>query len=93
MVLPSTDAAYLSNPAPTYPRLSKRLGEQGVVVIRVFISTQGLAEKAEVRASSGYARLDDVALATVQRWRFVPGKRGAEPEAMWFNVPIRFVLD
>ena len=33
------------------------------------------------------------ALATVQRWRYVPGKRAGVPEAMWFNVPIRFVLD
>ena len=35
----------------------------------------------------------EAALATVQRWRYVPGKRAGVPEAMWFNVPIRFVLD
>ena len=69
------------------------MGEQGTVVIRVFISTEGRAEKAEVRTSSGYARLDETALTTVQRWRFVPGQRAGVPEAMWFNVPIRFVLD
>lgn len=92
-VPPSTDADYLNNPAPVYPRMSQRMGEQGTVVIRVFISTEGRAEKAEVRTSSGYARLDETALTTVQRWRFVPGQRAGVPEAMWFNVPIRFVLD
>jgi periplasmic protein TonB len=93
VVLPSGDADYLNNPAPAYPRMSRRMGEQGTVVVRVFISTEGRAEKAEVRTSSGYSRLDEAALDTVQRWRYMPGKRGGVPEAMWFNVPIRFVLD
>ena len=93
VVLPSSDADYLNNPPPIYPRMSRRMGEQGTVLVRVFISTEGRAEKAEIRTSSGYARLDEAALETVQRWRFVPGKRAGQPEAMWFNVPIHFVLD
>lgn len=93
VVLPSTSADYLNNPAPPYPRVSKRLGEQGTAVIRVLINTEGRAEKAEVRTSSGHARLDDTALNTVLAWRFVPGQRNGVAEAMWFNVPIRFVLD
>jgi protein TonB len=93
VVLPSTSADYLNNPAPPYPRQSKRLGEQGTVIIRVLITPEGHAEKAEIRTSSGYLRLDETALSTVQRWRFVPGQRNGAPEAMWFNVPIRFVLD
>ena len=93
MVLPSSDADYLNNPPPAYPRMSRRLGEQGTVLVRVFINAEGRAEKADIRTSSGYPRLDDAALETVQRWRYVPGKRAGQPEAMWFNVPIRFVLD
>lgn len=93
VMLPSTNADYLNNPTPPYPRVSKRLGEQGTVLIRVLINTEGRAEKAEVRTSSGYTRLDDTALSTVQAWRFVPGQRNGVPEAMWFNVPIHFVLD
>lgn len=93
LVLPSSDADYLNNPAPAYPRMSKRLGEQGTVIVRVFIGLPGSAEKAEIRQSSGYDRLDAAALETVQRWRYVPGKRHGNPEAMWFNVPVRFVLE
>lgn len=93
MVLPSSDADYLNNPAPVYPRMSRRLGEQGTVVVRVLINTEGRAEQAEIRTSSGYARLDEAALDTVKRWRYVPGKRAGTAEAMWFNVPVRFVLD
>lgn len=93
VVLPSSDADYLHNPPPAYPRMSRRMGEQGTVLVRVFINAEGRAEKAEIRTSSGYARLDEAALETVQRWRYIPGQRAGQPEAMWFNVPIRFVLD
>ena len=91
--LPSSDAAYLNNPKPPYPVLSKRLGEQGKVVVRVLIGTDGTAQQAEIRTSSGYDRLDQAALTTVLKWRYVPGKRGGVAEAMWFNVPINFVLE
>ena len=93
VVLPSSDADYLHNPPPAYPRMSRRMGEQGTVVLRVFISAEGHAEKAEIRTSSGHPRLDEAALDTVKRWRYVPGQRAGQAEAMWFNVPVRFVLD
>ena len=38
-------------------------------------------------------RLDKAAITSVQRWRFVPGKRNGIPEAMWYIVPINFVLE
>ena len=91
--LPSSSADYLNNPRPPYPPLSKRLGEQGKVVVRVFIEVDGTAARAEVRQSSGFERLDQTAVQTVLRWRYVPGKRAGVPEAMWFNVPINFVLE
>lgn len=91
--LPSSNADYLNNPPPAYPPLSKRLGEQGKVVVRAFIEANGTATKAEVRTSSGYDRLDQAALQTVLKWRYVPGKRAGVIEGMWFNVPIHFVLE
>jgi protein TonB len=91
--LPSSDADYLQNPKPAYPPISKRLGEQGKVVVRVLIGVDGTAQKAEIRQSSGFDRLDQAALATVQKWRYVPGKRAGVAEAMWFNVPVNFVLE
>ena len=91
--LPSSNAQYLQNPKPAYPTLSKRLGEQGKVVVRVLIGADGNAQKAEIHQSSGYSRLDQAALNTVLAWRYVPGKRGSVPETMWFNVPINFILE
>ncbi len=91
--LPSSDADYLQNPKPTYPPLSKRLGEQGKVIVRVLIGADGQPKKAEPKQSSGFERLDQAALTTVMKWRYVPGKRGGVAEDMWFNVPINFVLE
>jgi periplasmic protein TonB len=91
--LPSSNADYLQNPKPAYPALSKRLGEQGKVVVRVLIDADGVPQQAELRQPSGFDRLDQAALSTVLKWRYVPGKRGGVAEAMWFNVPINFVLD
>lgn len=91
--LPSSSADYLNNPRPPYPPLSKRLREQGRVVVRVFIDANGSASQADIRTSSGYERLDQTALQTVLRWRYTPGKRNGVPEGMWFNVPINFVLE
>jgi protein TonB len=91
--LPSSNAGYLNNPKPTYPAISRRLGEQGKVVLRVFIDAEGSPQQIEIRQSSGYERLDQQALDAVRRWRFVPGKRNGVPEAMWNIVPINFVLE
>ena len=91
--LPTHVAAYLQNPKPDYPALSVRRGEQGQVVLNVLIGIDGKAQKAEIAKTSGFERLDAAALATVLRWRYVPGKRGGVPEEMWFKVPLAFVLD
>jgi protein TonB len=91
--LPSTDADYLQNPRPAYPAISRKLREQGKVVVDVLIGPDGAAQQAKVQASSGFDRLDAAALATVQRWRYVPGKKGGVATAMWFSVPINFVLE
>lgn len=90
--LPSSNADHLNNPKPPYPPLSKRLREDGTVVLRVFIKADGTASEAEIQTSSGYDRLDQTARQTVLRWRYVPGKRNGVPEAMWFNVPLTFQL-
>ena len=91
--LPSSEAHGLNNPKPVYPRASRRLNEQGQVMVRVFVATDGSPQQGEIKTSSGFDRLDQEALRTVMRWRFVPGQRFGTPEAMWFNVPVNFVLE
>jgi protein TonB len=93
VVPPSFEAAYLRNPAPVYPQMSKRRGEEGTVLLRVFVNAQGAAEKVAVRTSSGYPLLDEAAHDTVHRWRFVPARQGDQPVAAWVLVPVVFKLE
>ena len=79
---------------PSPPTLAvRRMGEQGQVLVRAFVDTKGMPSRVEVARSSGFERLDKTAVDTVLRWRFVPGKRGGEPVAMWVEVPIVFELN
>lgn len=89
---PRFDADYLDNPTPPYPTISRRLGEQGRVMLRVRVGTDGQALDVQLHASSGSARLDLSALETVRRWRFVPARLGTEPIAATVLVPIVFSL-
>jgi protein TonB len=87
------DADYLRNPPPPYPPLSRRMGEEGRVILRVSVNPQGTADAVEVRTSSGSARLDESALKTVRNWRFIPAKRGDVAVQSWVLVPIIFKLE
>ena len=93
VVMPSSNAGYLNNPRPAYPSISRRMGEEGKVMLRVYVNAQGLPEQIELQQSSGFERLDKAAMDAVRRWKFVPGTRNGVPEAMWNIVPINFVLE
>ena len=87
------DADYLHNPAPPYPPQSRRMSEEGRVILRVEVSAEGRAENVEIKTSSGSARLDESALRTVRSWRFIPAKRGETAVDSWVLVPIIFKLE
>jgi len=86
------DADYLSNPKPVYPPASRRLGEEGKVLLRVHVNAEGLPLAVEIKTSCGFPRLDESARAAVERWRFVPARRGSEAIDSWVAVPIVFSL-
>ncbi|MCE3255584.1 MAG: tonB [Rickettsiaceae bacterium] len=87
------DAAYLKNPTPSYPPLSRKLKEQGLVLLDVYVSEAGNVKEIKIAKSSGFSRLDNAALATVKNWRFVPAKKDQQLVASWVQVPINFVLE
>ena len=87
------DAAYLHNPKPVYPVASRRLGEEGRVLLRVRVSAHGLPAEVDVKQSSGFPRLDEAARAAVERWRFVPARQGTEAVEASVLVPLHFSLD
>ncbi|GLW60858.1 hypothetical protein Hthe01_12070 [Hydrogenophilus thermoluteolus] len=89
---PSAYASYLNNPPPDYPTASRRLGEEGTVIIRALIEEDGHASIVQVEKSSGYLRLDRAAEEGVKKWKFKPGKKNGIPVAMWHLIPIKFEL-
>ncbi|WP_319238492.1 energy transducer TonB [uncultured Propionivibrio sp.] len=87
------DADYLRNPAPAYPSMSRRLGEEGKTILRVHVLSDGSADQVDIKTSSGSLRLDESAQRTVGTWKFVPAKRGGTPVESWVLVPITFRLE
>jgi len=85
-------ADYLRNPKPRYPLLSRRMGEEGLVTLRVLVTAAGEPREVELKESCGFPRLDQAAQEVVRSWRFVPARRGESPVDAWVVVPIRFTL-
>jgi protein TonB len=93
VVPPRSDAAHLNNPAPAYPPISRRLGEQGRVQLDVYILADGSVGEVKLKRSSGYPRLDQAALEAVRQWRYQPARRGSEAIPFWYVQPLTFSQD
>lgn len=78
---------------PAYPPLSRRLGEEGKVVLRVELDEQGSVSAARIATASGFARLDEAALAAVKTWRCTPARRDGQPVRAVALQPFKFVLE
>lgn len=80
------------NLPPSYPRLARRRGYEGTVLLRVRVSAEGRCLAVEVVTSSGYASLDRAAVEAVQKWEFEPARSdGVAVEAV-VEAPFRFRL-
>ncbi len=73
--------------------MSRRLGEQGKVIVTVLVDSDGSAKSARVKVSSGFDRLDEAAREYILRCRFVPGKINGVPQAMSYDAPVNYVLN
>lgn len=91
--LPSTDADYAQNCKPVYPAMSRRLGEQGKVIVKVVVGADGLPKQVDVGRSSGFDRLDEAARDAMLRCRFSPGKVNGVAQPMAYDAPVNFVLN
>ena len=75
-----------------YPPLSKKLREQGKVILRVLIDEQGRAADIQVQSSSGYARLDSAAQQAVRLAEFKPYQTGGVTHRVYVTIPLEFAL-
>ena len=84
--------SYSHQEQPTYPSMSKRLGEQGVVMLRITISETGMPENIQIETSSGFERLDKAAVEAAKKSRFNPYKRNNKPMRVTVTAPNRFTI-
>lgn len=77
---------------PTYPPAARRAGEEGTVRLKVLVDEKGRPKDVSVATSSGFARLDEAAVAAVRKWRFVAATNGTNPISAWTQVAITFRL-
>jgi protein TonB len=84
---------YRINPAPKYPRIARRRGYQGTVVLEVLVDRNGRVGDLRVYATSGHSILDKAAMDSVEDWQFKPGMKGDQKVEMWVRIPVRFQLN
>ncbi len=83
---------YRDNPLPFYPRIARKRGIQGTVILDVFVEADGRVGDLRIAESSNHRMLDRAAQKTVRQWRFEPGREGERSVAMWVRVPVDFRL-
>jgi protein TonB len=77
---------------PEYPAQSKRMGEEGTVVLLLLVAEDGHVADSKIDKSSGFPRLDEAALRESRRWRLIPGKEGDKPIMAWGRFAMVFRL-
>jgi protein TonB len=78
---------------PRYPLGSRLRGEEGLVVVRAYLSPAGIVRDVDIAKSSGYPALDEAARRAVRSARFRPFVPHNESETeRVVELRIRFVL-
>jgi protein TonB len=78
---------------PEYPPLSRRREEQGSVVLKFLIGTDGRVLESRVEQSSGHARLDEAARLGLSQCQFKPGTVDGKPEPSWASLKYTWRLE
>jgi protein TonB len=70
--------------APYYPSASKRLNEEGSVVVLIYVAPNGRVTDSKVETSSGVQRLDEATIKCVtSQGRFEPQRVGNDAVGSW----------
>jgi periplasmic protein TonB len=88
----ASQLGYLVPPNPIYPARSRKAGEQGTVMVRVFLDIAGRPAQVSLQTSSGHPALDESAVSAVRAAQFRPYAEGGIAQPVWVLVPINFVL-
>jgi periplasmic protein TonB len=88
-----TDSDWVRVPEVEYPLASRRLKEEGTVVVRALIDTRGVPKQVVLQRSSGHTRLDQQALRAAMTARVRPRTENGVPFEFWIAMPLAFELE
>jgi protein TonB len=84
---------YINAPPPMYPAISRRMGESGVVLLRVLVNEQGMPAEVTVQKSSGSSNLDEAGRQTVlHKYLFKPYMEAGKAVSVFVLIPMNFRL-
>lgn len=92
-LLSQGDILFDRQPKPRYPMVSRKLGEEGTVLLKGCIEESGSIKNIEIINGSGHARLDAEAIETVRRWTFSGSNQKSKKIISCYRIPIQFVLE
>ncbi|HSB95169.1 MAG TPA: energy transducer TonB, partial [Spongiibacteraceae bacterium] len=75
-----------------YPSASRRLNEQGDVIIAIWVTADGTVGEVKVEKSSGFERLDEAAVTFYQKLKLLPATKDGKPIAAWKTLKVTWKL-
>lgn len=77
-----------------YPNISKKLKEQGIVIINFKVDKSGLFFDIKLISSSNKTRLDEAAINTIiETKKYKPFDENIKKEYLEFNLPLEYLLN
>ena len=76
-----------------YPSSAQKAGIEGFVKVNILVGAEGQVLEARIIESQPQGIFDNVALASVKRWRYEPAMYKGQKVKVWANQVVRFDLD
>lgn len=78
---------------PDYPSASRRLEEEGTVMLKFLVGVDGKIKESAVEKTSGFKRLDEAARQGLAKCQFKPGTENGHPVEGWANIKYTWKLE
>jgi len=86
------DYVILKMVKPDYPPEAMERGEEGYVLIEVYVNDRGKVEDAWIRKARGVKSFEDSALEAIRQFEFRPIREMGKPTSFWISFLVRFEL-